>query len=151
LAQPARDRFGRRTRRRSFPTGRARLSAAESAAPGLEKLPRYVPGDPGARPAVAVDVWREGVDNTRSQRVASLPDLPERPAGSLPDVGSIVVRCSHESREQVGENAVVCTLVVHSADCYEDECGALDELLGSSRPFDRLRERERGTREQVVT
>jgi hypothetical protein len=39
---------------------------------------------------------------------------------------------------------------VHGADCNKDECGPLYELFGSSRPFDRLFERERGMRKQVL-
>jgi hypothetical protein len=136
---------------RSRLTGRTCLAATESAAPGLQKLLRNGAGNPARAPAVAVDARGDGVEDARSQRVASLPDLPERPAGSLPDVGSIVLRRGHDGREQVGEDAVVCALVVQGADCNEDEGGALDELLGSARPFDRLRERERGMRKRVLT
>jgi hypothetical protein len=107
-------------------------------------------GHPAPAAAIAVDTWSDGIEDARSQPVASLPDLPERPAGSLPDVRPVVIGCSHDSRDQVGENSVVCALVVHGTDCNEDERGALYELFGSSRPFDGFCERDRGTRKQVL-
>jgi hypothetical protein len=141
--------FGRSSTSKT-PRPIASLTGTESP-PGPEELPRYVAGDPAGAAAVAVNAWSDGLEGARSQPVASFSDLPERPASSLADIGSVIVGCGHDGREQVRENAVVRVLGVHGTDCNKDECGALYELFGSSRPFDCLRERERGMRKEVLT
>jgi hypothetical protein len=123
--------------------------ASPSSLVGRE-LPQHLTGNPAGRAVVALDRRGDHGQDTFAEVIVAFASLPQCPAGTLMDIGSLVLRRGNQRREQADERVVFRLLVMDGEEGNKDEARSLHELFWSSRPHENFAARERSAPEEVL-